>query len=112
MASERERRYSAARKAELVLDVLTGYRTVGSACRQAGISEALYNEWQAEFLSYSARVFSKDEEVAAAEARIAELERLVGRLVLELEMGGAKRPVGGTGSYSAHNKNMSNGRRS
>ncbi len=81
-----ERRYSAVLKAQMVLDVLTGRKIVSSACRQHQVSEGLFYEWQAEFIAHSARVFAKEEELAAAEARIGELERLVGRLVLQLEL--------------------------
>lgn len=90
MASER--RYSAALKAQMVMDVLTGRKTVSGACRQRQVSEQSFYEWQAEFMAHSARVFSKEEELAAAAVRIAELERLVGRLVLQWELEGPKAP--------------------
>lgn len=88
MASER--RYSAGLKAQMVLDVLTGRKTVSSACRQHQVNEGLFYEWQAEFIAHSGRVFGREEELAAAEARMGELERLVGRLLLQLEMEGAR----------------------
>jgi transposase len=88
MASER--RYSAALKAQMVVDVLSGRKTVSSACRQHQVSEQSFYEWQAEFMAHSARVFSKEEELAATAVRIAELERLVGRLVLQWELEGPR----------------------
>jgi transposase len=42
--------------------------------------------WKAEFVTHASSVFAGDEREQQAERRIAELERLVGRLALELEI--------------------------
>ena len=98
------RSYSAALKAQLVLDVLTGHRTVSSACRQRGVSEPLFYEWQAEFMANGARVFAKEEELAQAAERIAALERLVGQLLLELEGAKTSSPGAGYGNAVARRR--------
>lgn len=73
-------------KAQLVLEVLTGARTVADVCRQHRIKDSLFYRWKAQLLAGAPTIFGADPQAAAAEARLAELERLVGRLTLELEV--------------------------
>ena len=44
------RMWSAKEKAEIVLEVLSGQRTVAEACRAYGVAESLFYRWQREFL--------------------------------------------------------------
>jgi hypothetical protein len=44
------------------------------------------SRWKADFVSHASSVFGGDEREQQAEQRIGELERLVGRLSLELEV--------------------------
>lgn len=44
-----------------------------------------FSEWKAEFVANAALIFRRDHANDATQARLAELERLVGRLTLELE---------------------------
>jgi len=46
----------------------------------------VFSRWKTEFLDNVAKVFQSDEERSQEQARIAELERLVGRQALELEV--------------------------
>jgi hypothetical protein len=46
----------------------------------------VFSRWKTEFLDNVARVFQSDEERSQEQVRIAELERLVGRQALELEV--------------------------
>lgn len=79
------RTFSPKFKADVVLQVLSGARSAAEICRQHKLSEAVFYRWKADFLAHAERVFQTEPQ-AAAEARIAELERLVGRLALELEV--------------------------
>src|SRR5918911_2386959 len=79
------RTFTAEFKAQVVMSVLTGDKTVSEVCRQHQLSDTLFYRWKAELLAALPRIFEPDPGLAAAEARIAELERLVGRLTLELE---------------------------
>ena len=73
-------------KARIVLDLLTGTKRMVQVCREYDLKEQVVLRWKAEFLERSARVFAHDQERTHDQARIAELERLVGRLTMELEI--------------------------
>ena len=92
MGTRRQRRaLSAEFKAHVVLEVLTGQKTAAQVCREQQLKPDLLSRWKAEFVTQASSVFSGDERDQQTERRIAELERLVGRLSLELEV--AKKAV-------------------
>jgi transposase-like protein len=87
MGTKRQRRtFNAEFKARVVLEVLTGQKTAAQVCREQQLKPDLLSRWKAEFVTHASSVFSGDEREQEAERRIAELERLVGRLALELEV--------------------------
>jgi transposase len=100
MGTRRQRRtFSAEFKARVVLEVLSGQKTAAQVCREQQLKSELLSRWKAEFVTHASNVFSGDVREQEAERRIAELERLVGRLSLELEV--AKKAAllsGGTGN--------------
>lgn len=71
-------------KAKVVLDVLTGTASQAEVCRKHQISPSLFALWKATFLERLPVVFQADEQHSAEAARVADLERLVGRQALEL----------------------------
>jgi transposase len=73
-------------KAQVVLEVLTGVRSASEACQHYQLKPDLISRWKAQFLEVAATIFAKESQTDPALARIAELERLVGRLTLELEV--------------------------
>ena len=78
------REYDAEFKARVVLEVLQGQKSAAEACREYGIAADLLSRWKQELIKRSPELF-KTKQVQSAEAvRIAELERLVGQLTLEL----------------------------
>jgi transposase len=72
-------------KAELVLAVLSGQRSAMELSREHQVKPQQISEWKAEFIANAALVFRRDSESDTTRARLAELERMVGRLTLELE---------------------------
>jgi transposase len=72
-------------KAKAVLAVLTGSKSAAQVCRELNINESLLTRWKKQFLSQAGTVFQQEKEASEAEAQVAALERLVGRLTLELE---------------------------
>jgi transposase len=80
------RSFTAEFKAKVVLEVLTGVRSVSEACQHYQLKPDLISRWKAQFLEGAATIFAKESQVDPALARVAELERLVGRLTLELEV--------------------------
>ena len=78
--------YTAEFKAGLVLEILTEQKSIAQASREYGIKDSVISRWKQEFIERSPQIFesgnNRDENVQ----RIAELERMVGRLAMELEM--------------------------
>jgi transposase len=72
-------------KTEVVLDVLSGQRLTADVCREYQLSPQQVSEWKAEFLANAPLVFQRGTDADSAQIRIGELERLVGRLTLELD---------------------------
>jgi len=73
-------------KAQVVMEVLSGGKTAAELCRQHSLKPQVLSDWKASFVANAATVFQSDERLSQQQARIAELERLVGRLTLELEV--------------------------
>ena len=72
-------------KAQVVLDGLSGTKSQAEVCREYQLSPHLFSQWRTTFLERAASVFSPEEQRSQEQARIGELERLVGKQALELE---------------------------
>jgi transposase len=72
-------------KAQLVLQVLTGSKSIAEVCREHQLKDTQFYHWKDQFLHNAAKAFPQDDEHRRDQARIAELEQLVGRLTLQLE---------------------------
>jgi transposase len=81
------RRFTPEFKAQVVLGLIMGIRSASDACQHYQLKPDLVSRWKAQFLEKAATVFTSDDQTDPAAARVAELERLVGRLTLELEVG-------------------------
>lgn len=79
------RSFSPEFKAQVVLDVLSGARSQAEVCREHQLSPHLFAQWRTTFLERAASIFSPEEQRSQEQARIGELERLVGKQALELE---------------------------
>jgi transposase len=80
------RRFTAKFKTQVILDLLTGRRSMAQLCREHDLKEQVVTRWRATFLDRAERLFAVDIERDGHLERIAELERLVGRLTLELDI--------------------------
>jgi transposase-like protein len=78
--------YTAAFKAQLVLELLSGTKSMNELCRQHQLKYDTLARWKAHFLAHAADVFATAPLGQAEQAHIAELERTLGRLTLELEI--------------------------
>ena len=67
-------------KARVVLQVLTGAKTAAQACREHQLSEQLLTSWKKQLLAHADLAFAQERESTAEQTRLAELERMVGRL--------------------------------
>lgn len=80
------RSFSAAFKAQVVLELLTGTASQADLCRKHNIKPQLLAYWKAAVLDRLHTLFDQEDQVTQDQARIAELEQLVGRQALELEI--------------------------
>jgi len=78
------REYDAEFKARVVLEALQGGRSQAEICREHGIAADLLCRWRDAFLERAPELFTTRRERSGEAERIAELERLVGQLTLEL----------------------------
>ena len=77
---------TAAFKTQVVLDLVSGAHSAAELCGQHQLNPQLRSRWKTEFLVRASLVFEQDQQRSAEQERIAELERLVGRLTMELEI--------------------------
>lgn len=83
---KKRRTFSAQFKSQVVLAILQGTQSAAEICREHQLKPQVISGWKATFLARAAEVFSGNREQQVLAARIAELEGLVGRQALELEM--------------------------
>jgi transposase len=84
--TEKRRQHSAEFKAKLVLQVISGEKSASELCRTHKLNANVLNRWRKEFLEQAASIFERGVVENESEERIAELERLVGQLTLQLEI--------------------------
>jgi transposase-like protein len=70
----------------VVLECISGEKSASEACREYQLSPILVSKWRTEFIENSSAIFERDHKGSEEQNRIADLERLVGRLTLENEM--------------------------
>ena len=94
----KRREFSAQFKLETVLEGQRGEKSVAQICRERDITDSLYYKWRDEFVENAPNIFADKRHKGTDEniERVAELERLVGRLTMELQI--AKKASGLLGS--------------
>lgn len=80
------RSFTPAFKARVVLEELTGVKSAVEICREHQLKPQLLSHWKVQLVARAAELFGSTANGSDAQERIAELERLVGRLTLELEV--------------------------
>jgi transposase-like protein len=77
-------------KFEAVLDMVRGEKSMAQICRERDITESLLYTWRDAFLERAPAIFADQRSSSNGSdpqaERIAELERLVGRQALEIEV--------------------------
>lgn len=73
-------------KAKLVLQVLTGAKSPAQVCREHNLHINLFSRWKTQFIENAFLVFERESSLSDQQDRLAELERMVGRLTMELEI--------------------------
>jgi len=80
------RNFNAEFKAKVVLEILSGSKSAAEVCREYNLKPDLVSHWRNQFWANAAQVFENGSVVDPQQARIQELERLAGKLSLELEI--------------------------
>ena len=74
-------------KAEIVIEVLTGQSSQAELCRKHNLSQDQLSKWKHQLIQNAATLFeSTDKPSDDSTERIAQLEQLVGRLTLALDI--------------------------
>ncbi len=73
-------------KAQIVLAILSGAKSQAEICREHHLKDSVVIRWKTDFLQNAPKLFEESSQRRRDIARIAELEQLVGRLTLQLEM--------------------------
>lgn len=79
------RKFTAEYKAKVVLDIISSGKSLGQASREYGIKDSVLSRWKQEFLDRAPQLFDPEAVKDGRDERIAELERMVGRLTMELD---------------------------
>lgn len=84
----KHKQYSAELKTQVVLEVLKNQKSLAQICREYEVAADLVCHWREVFLERAPQVFldpRASSKAIAEEQRIADLERMVGRLTMELD---------------------------
>lgn len=73
-------------KAQVVLQLLTGAASPAELCRKHNIKPQLLSHWKDAVVERMHMLFDVNDETTLLHVRIAELEQLVGRKTLEIEI--------------------------
>jgi transposase len=73
-------------KAKVVLDLLTGAVSQAELARKHGLKPDLLARWRADALERLPELFAGDDQALQHQARLAELEQIIGRQTCELEI--------------------------
>jgi transposase len=72
-------------KFNAVVELLSGQKTADEICLEHGVPRRSLYRWRQQLLEEGPLIFERDEAGGkAAEARVAELEQMVGRLTMEM----------------------------
>ena len=83
----KRRRFTAEFKATVVLEALSGESSQAELCQRHNLSEDQLSKWKQQFVENAASLFeSRDKSPKAATGRIAQLEQLVGRLTVAVDI--------------------------
>ncbi len=86
--ARRPRQFTGQFKFDVVMQLLKGEKTISELCREHQLKDSLVYRWRDELLARGPQVYESatGNGATADQVRIAELERVLGRLTLELEM--------------------------
>ncbi len=82
----KRRKFTPQFKSQVVLQLLSGERSMAELCREHQLTSQMIGTWKQQFLAGATQAFESDVTSNAEQERMAELERMVGKLTMELEI--------------------------
>ncbi|GIL12107.1 MAG: transposase [Chloroflexota bacterium] len=82
----KRRKFSPEFKSQVVLQLLSGEQSMAELCRAHQLTSQTINNWKQQLVASAPQAFKQGIEVSSEQERIAELERMVGKLTMELEI--------------------------
>ena len=82
----KRRTYTPKFKAQVVLEEITGIKDRAEICREHRLRPQVLSRWREEFLKRAPEIFATTPSRGDEQEQIVELERMVGRLTMELEV--------------------------
>ena len=82
----KRRKFSPQFKSQVVLQLLSGEWSMAELCREHQLTSQMIGTWKQQFLAAATQGFESDATRNGEQERIAELERMVGKLTMELEI--------------------------
>ena len=82
----KRRKFTAEFKSQVVLQLLSGERSMAELCREHQLTAQMIGTWKQQFLAAATQAFESDAARNVEQERMAELERMVGKLTMELEI--------------------------
>ena len=82
----KRRKFTPQFKSQVVLQMLSGERSMAELCREHQLTSQMIGTWKQQFLAAATQAFESEATSNAEQERIAELERMVGKLTMELEI--------------------------
>jgi transposase len=83
---KKRRNFSAEFKTRVVLELIAGKKSLAEASREYNIKDTVLSRWKQEFVANATQVFEQPQDMQEKDARIAELERMVGKLTMKIEL--------------------------
>ena len=82
----KRRTFTAEFKTERVLSIISGEKTSAEVCREHRLKDTVVSRWKKKFLEDAITIFTSKKEDVQEKERTAELERMVGRLTMEVDI--------------------------
>ena len=82
----KRRKFTPQFKSQVILQLLSGERSMAELYREHQLTSQMIGTWKQQFLAAATQAFESDATSNAEQERLAELERMVGKLTMELEI--------------------------
>ena len=86
MSKRSKKSYSAKLKFQIVLEALTSDKEDAEVARAYDVHPVSLSKWKRQFIDSGAEIFSGNDTVKTYEARVSDLERLLGQKEVELAL--------------------------